>query len=110
MLRVIKDNDKARVDEPRLDGITIIPQLKMGERYATKTPSLKASISGHNDKDLSYRVILNGIPKKVNVEDGQFIYEVEEPLKEKFYVVTFEASDGSGSVERATRILYIEGN
>ena len=110
MLRVIKDNDKARVDEPRLDGITIIPQLKMGERFETKTPSLKASISGHNDKDLSYRVILNGIPKKVNVEDGQFIYEVEEPLKEKFYVVTFEARDASGAAERATRILYIEGN
>lgn len=110
MLRVIKENDEARIEEPKLDGITIIPQLKMGERLATKTPSLKAYISGHNGKDLSYRVILNGIPREAVIENDQIMLNISSPLKEKFYVVTFEASDGSGSTERATRILYIEGN
>jgi membrane dipeptidase len=110
MLRVIKENDMARIEEPSLEGVTITPLLQMGERFITKTPSLRASITGNNGKDLSYRVILNGIPQKAMIENDQILLDISSPLKEKFYVVTFEASDGSGSVERATRILYIEEN
>lgn len=110
MLRVIKENDMARIEESKLEEVTITPLLQMGERFTTKTPSLKASISGHNGKDLSYRVILNGIPQKAVIENDQIILNISSPLKEKFYVVTFEVSNASGLVERATRILYIEGN
>lgn len=110
MLRVIKANDMGRMEEPKLEEVTITPQLQMGEKFTTKTPSLKASISGHDGKNLSYRVILNGIPQKAVIEDDQITLNISSSLMEKFYVVTFEASDETGSVERVTRILYIEGN
>lgn len=110
MLRVIKENDKARIPNAKIDGFEIIPLLQMGERLNTSTPVLRASVSGHEEKDLSFRVIINGIAHPADVDGGYIVHEIKEPLKEKFYVVTFEASDRDGGIKRQTRIIYIEGN
>jgi membrane dipeptidase len=110
MLRVIKENDKARIHNKELEGVSINPMVQMGEILITKTPTLKATVAGYEGKELSFRIIINGIPYQTKVEDGYITHRINEKLKEKFYVVTFEASDRDGGTLRETRIVYIEGN
>ena len=116
-LRVIKQVQNLAEKNPDNvgQGLTIIPELEMGEGVSGNTPLLKAEVlrlNGSNIDESSFRVIVDGIvyTPEFNAETGEFSLQVEEPLVEKFHVVTFEAVNNSGKISRETRIFYIEEN
>jgi len=116
-LRVIKQVQNLAEKNPDNvgQGLTIIPELEMGEGVSGNTPLLKAEVlrlNGSNIDESSFRVIVDGIvyTPEFNAETGELSLQVEEPLVEKFHVVTFEAVNNSGKISRETRIFYIEEN
>jgi len=116
-LRVIKQvqNLAEKYPDNVGQGLTIIPELEMGEGVSGNTPLLKAEVlrlNGSNIDESSFRVIVDGIvyTPEFNAETGELSLQVEEPLVEKFHVVTFEAVNNSGKISRETRIFYIEEN
>ncbi|MDX9918025.1 MAG: dipeptidase [Gudongella sp.] len=110
LLRVIRENDKARKPDVGIEGLSIKPLFEMGDAFADKRPILRAEVKDSSGKDIDYRVIINGIPKEVKVENNLITYEIENILKEKFYIFTFEALSAEGGSVRETRIFRIEGN
>jgi membrane dipeptidase len=113
-LRLMKDVEQAAEHSPSSvgQGLTITPDLKMGETVPNNTPLLTAKINwdkGSVIEENSLQVLIDGIPYKpeFNKETSTVSLQVKEPLKEKFHVVTFEATNKAGKIEKETRIFYI---
>ncbi|OCA87766.1 membrane dipeptidase [Bacillus sp. FJAT-27225] len=113
-LRLLKEVEKAAEHNPieAGQGLTITPALKMGETVPSNSPLLTANlkrINGAPIDESSLRVIVDGIPysPEYNKETSTISLQLKEPLREKFHVVTFEAANTAGKVEKETRIFYI---
>lgn len=109
-LRVIKDVERLAENHNKADEIKIKPSLEMGEIIEDKTPLLKAEIEGKELDAKGFRIIVNGIPYKpiFDKETNTLSYKISNPLTEKFYVVTFEARNTRGEIQRETRIFYVK--
>jgi membrane dipeptidase len=113
-LRLLKEVEKAAEHDAANvgQGLAILPSLKMGETLPGNTPLLTAKVERTNGAPLdesSLRVIVDGIAYKPNYDSttGTLSIQLTEPLKEKFHVVTFEAANTAGKIEKETRIFYI---
>lgn len=104
-LRVMREIEKMGEDKGQVDQIEICPEFEMGQAISDRMPLLSADLKdvAINKKDL--QIILDGVsyPVALNEQNLSISYQVEEPLKEKFHVVTFIA----GSM-RETRIFYVQ--
>lgn len=114
-LRVMKEVQNLAEKNPNNvgQGITIIPEIEMGEGLSSSTPLLKAKVSvlkGSKIDESKFRVIVDGIvyTPEYNSETGELSLQIEDPLIEKFHVVTFEGANNSGKITRETKIFYIE--
>ncbi len=116
-LRVMKQAQNLAEKNPNNvgQGLTINPELEMGDGVNSNTPLLKAEVlrlKGSKIDESSFRVIVDGIvyTPEFNSETGELSLQIDEPLIEKFHAVTFEAANNSGKITRETRIFYIEEN
>ncbi|WP_313346889.1 dipeptidase [Sedimentibacter sp.] len=114
-LRVMKEVQNSAEKDPENagQGITIVPDIQMGEGVSSYTPLLKAEVlkdKGSHIDESKFRVIVDGIvySPEYDEETGELSLQIDEPLIEKFHVVTFEGENNSGKVTRETRIFYIE--
>lgn len=117
MLRVLKEVEEAAEYDPKnVDtGITITPSYDMGQIIQTNMPHLSAHIETEealNIDDLQFRIIVDGIAYEpdIDLDSATMSLSITEPLKERFHVVTFEASNDDGKVQRETTIFYVDGN
>ncbi|MGE5630190.1 MAG: dipeptidase [Caulobacteraceae bacterium] len=91
----------------------IEPSMEKGEVINNAAPTLTAIVTTDKGSEIdedSLRVIVDGnvyIPE-FNKETGTISITVEEPLKEKFHVVTFEAANHGGKIAREARIFCIQ--
>lgn len=104
-LRVLSEVETLNEKEIPIDNHNIYPYFIMGEKFHTKTPLFRARITGNN-KGVEYRFILNGIAYNIDPNGEMLEFQVKEPLKEKFYVVSFEGKR-EDRVTRTTKIVYI---
>ncbi len=107
-LRVIKECDKLAEVPNKASNIRIEPFLEMGEIIKDGTPLLKAKIEGNEIDQAGFRIIINGIVHNptFDKETSTLSYKIKNPLIEKFYVVTFEAKNTDGEIQRESRIFY----
>lgn len=112
-LRVIKEAERLK-DEPNIaTGIEITPAFEMGEITTDSTPLLTAKVKVLHGPDLdedSLRVIVNGIPYKAKWDKGRgsILLQINTPLVERFYVVTFEVKNKASQIQRSTKIFYVK--
>ncbi|MCM3788572.1 hypothetical protein M3221_09185 [Domibacillus indicus] len=114
MLRILREVEKAADYKPT-DGsknLKLVPSLQMGETIASNTPLLTAKVEGKQlaqMKEESLRIVVDGIPytPHFDPETSTVSVQLQEPLKEKFHVVTFEAKTSTGKAAKETRIFYI---
>ncbi len=109
-LRVMAKVQQAAEKSLEKADFQIISDIEMGEKVNSSTPLLTARVLNldGSTEEAKFRVIVDGIVyTSVNVVDGQLSLQINEPLVEKFHVVTFEGTSG-GKVTRETRIFYIE--
>lgn len=113
ILRVLREVEynSEYIKDKTTSNIKIIPSYKMGEKIETNTPILTAKVEG-KDSEMNSSIIVDGTRYEAvfNEANSNISLEINEPLKEKFHVVTFETKDNNGNIERATRIFYIIGN
>lgn len=116
-LRVLKEvEDAAERDLKNEDtGLTITPSYEMGQIIEGNTPLLTATIEeeeGAGLDDTSLRIIVDGIAHEAEFDPltSTLLLQVEEPLHEFFHVVTFEAANEAGEIQRETRIFYVEAS
>ncbi|WP_067726065.1 dipeptidase [Oceanobacillus damuensis] len=116
-LRLLMDVEKAAELVPYNNGNTtdlaIDAAFEMGEMLDSTTPLLTAEIKTANDvkiEESSLHVVVDGIEYEAQFDSDQstMSVQVQEPLREKFHVVTFEAAAENGESVRDTRIFYIE--
>lgn len=112
-LRVIKEVEKLAEDINAAEGINIIPSYEMGQITTESKPLLTAKVELVHGPDLdegSFRVVVDGIEykPKYNKETALISLQVSSELIERFHVVTFEATNKAGQVQRETRIFYID--
>ncbi|MBP2077141.1 dipeptidase [Oceanobacillus polygoni] len=113
-LRLLLEVEKAATINPYAKGlnIEINPEYKMGEIIEETTPTIKATIDAPADaiKTLDFRVIVDGIAYEADVDESSstLSFKLTDSLVEQFHVVTFEATDKDGKVERTTRIFYLD--
>ena len=110
ILRVIQATEDLATIPNRSEGISLIPNMDMGQVIGDPTPLLTAKVNGTNSNEESFRVIIDGIVYKPNFDkmDSTISIQVKDPFTEKFHVITFQASDNVGGIQRATRIFYID--
>lgn len=116
-LRVLKEvEDAAEHDYKNVDtGLVITPAHEMGQIMESNTPLLTATIEeeeGVRLDETSLRVIVDGIAHEAEFDPmtSSLSLQLEEPLREFFHVVTFEAANESGEIQRETRIFYVEAS
>ncbi|NLJ99041.1 MAG: membrane dipeptidase [Tissierellia bacterium] len=114
-LRVLKEVEKVAQNHPNKvgQGLTIKPAYKMGEIISTTTPKLTAEIIREKGSKIDaggFRIIVDGISydPEYDEETSTLSLQLTEPLKERFHVVTFEATNNAGKIKRETRIFYID--
>ncbi len=114
-LRVMKEVQNLAEKSPADagQGITIIPDLEMGDSFDSPAPLLTARVrrdKGSHIDESGFRVIIDGIvyTPEYHAQTGVLSLQVPEPLVEKFHVITFEGANHSGKITRETRIFYIE--
>ena len=112
-LRVIKEVEKLAEDINVAKGIKITPTYEMGQITSESRPMLTAKVEFVHGPDLdedNFRVILDGIEykPKYNKKTSLISFQVSKELIEKFHVVTFEAANKAGQVQRETRIFYVD--
>lgn len=95
--------------------VKICPSVAFGGMLQSPSPLLAADLKLTDDIKIdpgSVRVILNGIAfsGSYDVWRQHIFYQVKEPLREKFNIVTFEVRDLSGNTSRTTAIFYINRN
>ncbi|WP_053363256.1 dipeptidase [Bacillus sp. FJAT-27251] len=113
-LRLLKEVERAAEHDAANvgQGLAIQPSLKMGETVPGNTPLLTAKVERTNGAPLdesSLRVMVDGIAYKPNYDSATDTVSIQltQALKEKFHVVTFEAANTAGKIEKETRIFYI---
>lgn len=107
MLRVLKEVEDKSEEKRASENIEIIPSFSMGEKIDVNPLILKAEIMGDMDtKNAS--IILDGKRYKdlFDRDKSQISLSLENPLKEKFHIATFEVEDVCGEIKRETRIFY----
>lgn len=114
-LRVLKEvEDAATYDFDEETGIAITPSYDMGEIIEGNTPLLTAKVEAESTEidETRFRVIVDGIVYEPDFDarTSTLSLQMEQPLKERFHVVTFEAANEDGEIERETRIFYVESN
>lgn len=114
MLRVLREVEKAAEYNPADDSknLKLVPSLQMGETITSNTPLLTAKVEGKQlaqMKEESLRIVVDGIPytPHFDPETSNVSVQLQEPLKEKFHVVTFEAKTSTGKAAKETRVFYI---
>ncbi|SDI71494.1 dipeptidase [Natribacillus halophilus] len=107
-LRVLEEVEQNEEDADK--GVTVTPSLEMGEELADNTPILQADIEGEALNESDFRIIVDGIDHEPDFDEetGTLSLELDEPLKERFHAVTFEAETGDGETERETKIFYVD--
>ncbi|MDY0235618.1 MAG: dipeptidase [Gudongella sp.] len=106
-LRVLQEVEALSEKKISIDNHNIYPYFIMGEKFDTKTPLFRARITG-DKKDIQYKFIINGIAYNIEPNGEMLEFQINEPLKEKFYVVSFEGKAEDGEVTRTTKIVYIK--
>lgn len=106
-LRVLSKVEALSEKQLPINNHNIYPYFIMGEKFDSKTPLFRARITGDN-KGVEYRFILNGIAYNIKPNEGMLEFKIKEPLKEKFYVVSFEGKGLDGGITRNTKIVYIK--
>lgn len=112
-LRVLKEVEEvAQYNKDTRNNIYIIPEYEMGEKIIDTAPLVKARVEsdmGLNFSELDFRVIVDGVPFAPKFDDATstLYYKLQNPLEEKFHVVTFEAINKDGHIARQSRIFYI---
>ena len=86
---------------------------KMGEKILDDKPLISGRIEKYdniNMGQLTYKIILDGISHEVeyNDKESSISLKVNQPLKERFHVVTFEVTNNKVEPNRETRIFYNE--
>ncbi|MEC5423142.1 dipeptidase [Virgibacillus sp. C22-A2] len=114
-LRVLRDVEKAADPDQMNKGKspTIIPAYEMGEMMDSRTPLFTAKLEqeeGHAIDIASLRIIVDGIPyePEFNEQSSLVSLQMNDVLKERFHVVTVEAADETGRINRETRIVWME--
>jgi len=108
-LRVLKDNENNKIEMEEIQNLIIKPDFNMGDSLQKEVLILTAQVEGET-KGLRFRGIVNGIEKEVVLQGDKLILSFDEKLTEKFYAISFEASDNNGKVTRETRIINILNN
>lgn len=106
-LRVIKENDQLAQKVEHMVGTTIIPHIEMGQAIRENMPVFTASITGNTD-NLRVHGVVNGKRQAAGISEGRIEFSPGEALRERFYAVTFVATDLEGREARETRIIYFE--
>lgn len=112
-LRVLNEIQGAADRVIRAKGISIMPEVEMGENLNERTPTLTAELKVEEGTELdpeSLKVIVDGIPNPATYDKklATISFTPKEPLKEKFHVVTFLGADNEGNEQRTTRIFRVE--
>lgn len=117
MLRVLKEVEDMGENSPYKSefNLDIRPSYKMGEQISELKPLLTGRIENkgkYKIAEMNFRIIVDGISYKAkyNTEDSSLYFKIDEPLKEKFHVATFEVSNNQGKTKRETRIFYNESS
>lgn len=105
-LRVYKENEYNMAEVKKIENLKITPYFNMGESLSKDIEVLSARVNG-NTENIKFRGIINGVEKKVELRGDKLTIYLDEDLTEKFYVVSFEATDENGSSHRETRIINI---
>jgi len=92
---------------------SITPMLEMGQGFSGSNPVLEAVIKAGRSQPADtagIRVIVDGrvYTPQYYEKTGLVSLQLEEPLREKFHVVTFEAAGQKGYTARETRIFHIQ--
>lgn len=116
-LRVLKEVEEAAEYAPKnVDtGLTITPAYEMGEIIQSNLPLLTAKIEseeGVNIDESRFRVIVDGMAYQPVYDSAESTLSLQltEPLSERFHVVTFEAANSEGKIQRETSIFYVEAS
>lgn len=114
-LRLLKKVEELSENQIKADKDIMTPSFCSGDRLQGDTPLLEAAVKLPTGTELnpdSIRVILDGIAYNGFYDSSNKIihYKPTEPLKERFHVVTFEATDTLGNSFRNTSIFYINRN
>lgn len=107
-LRVLEEIEQ---EEEAVDtGLNLTPSIEMGDTVDENTPVLEADVEGEAASESSYRTIVDGVEyePQFDGETSTVSLEMDEPLKERFHVVTFEAETENGETERETVIFYVD--
>ncbi|MDW7671396.1 MAG: membrane dipeptidase [Bacillota bacterium] len=128
-LRVLKEVEKyaEKYASQVGQGLTIVPELKMGDIINDTMPLLTATVTpdrGSKIDDSGFRVIVDGIAyePEFDAETGLLTLQMEVellgsgPLNEagtqqmagNFHVVTFEGRNNSNKITRETVIFYVQ--
>ncbi len=105
-LRVFKENENNKKIPGGIQDLNITPHFNMGDSFSKDLKTVTARVSG-NLKDIRFRGILNGVEKKIELNEDKLILSIDENLTERFYVVSFEAENKDGKILRETRIINI---
>ncbi|QDI92193.1 membrane dipeptidase [Salicibibacter halophilus] len=107
-LRVLEEVEQ---EEETVDtDLNLTPSIEMGGQVDDNTPVLEADVEGEAANESSYRTVVDGIEyePQFDEETSTVSLEMDEPLKERFHVVTFEAETENGETERETTIFYVD--
>lgn len=121
-LRVIKEAEKiGRIMRAKAGEIpggsgqapTITPFLEMGEIIHDSTPLLAAMVErdlGSRLDQSSFRIVLDGKPYIPDFDPSTSVVslQVADPLSKGFHVVTFEATNHAGKIDRSTLIFHVQ--
>src|SRR5690606_31732010 len=92
--------DAATYDFDEETGIAITPSYDMGEIIEGNTPLLTAKVEAESAEidETRFRVIVDGIVYEPDFDarTSTLSLQMEQPLKERFHVVTFEAANEDG--------------
>jgi len=113
-LRVLKQAEAFAAGDPARVGQapSITPSLSMGEIINDATPLLTARVerkTGSAIDESRFRVIVDGkvYTPEYDQSTSTVSLQLDQPLAEKFRVVTFEAANVAGKVAREARIFYV---
>lgn len=114
ILRVIEEveNKADPINKGKDNNLNIIPELNIGEKIKDSY-FLTSKIENMNEVKINEeksRIIVDGIPHKgiYDNKDSTFSLKIQEPLREKFHIVTFEVLYSQDKVKRNTIIFYMD--
>ena len=114
IMRVMKDTEaKAKLKENGdAASLVIVPELFSGDGVSSLTPLYKANVlnNGTSAKTTRFLLFVDGIEYTPLFDPVASVlsYQMQQPMMEKFHVVTFVGCSIEGMVTRETRIFYID--